>query len=464
MPSVPWWSHQSLCFLRLLNMLSLNRSSSTVSQQTKELPTLSIEVSYPFHSHLIGRSGRNINRIMEDTGTRIHFPDRNRIAGELKSNNVIIRGQLAGLEKARQRIRADIPVEFVVDCSLERINSIGQPSLIHYFSTTFGVLLRFYPKIDGVDCQVNIRGQQNRVQHLKESVVYFGRLMHTSLESVVVKMETSFDHVWLVRDHVDKIVAATGVGIRCPDVSIATELPKKYCVWIRGSLDQVYRATSMLNGLLPMQLMVQTESERFNPCFMEEAKTADILFRVERSLSNTLTIRLASYEWNARNLFDLMRRCLNLPFDQRVLPSLPESWSALAEITCINSFILSSAKLMSFLSSTTPSSSQQPSAILSDVSESCSSSNNSRLSSPRAAIESCIPASLAASRFDENSSRLLSQLLENVGLSHYSNLFVQNEVDLAMFSTLKDEDLISIGISSFGARKIMLNAIRELRK
>ncbi|XP_045028339.1 protein bicaudal C homolog 1 [Daphnia magna] len=445
-------------------MLSLHLSSSAASQQmAKDLPTLAIEVSYPFHSHLIGRSGRNINRIMEDTGTRIHFPDRNRIAGESKSNSVIIRGRLAGLEMARQRIRADIPVEFVVDCSLERINSIGQSSLLQYFSTTFGVLLRFYPKIDGVDCQVNIRGQQNRVKHLKESVVYFGRLMHTSLESVVVKMETSFDHVWVVRDHVDQIVAITGAGIRCPDVSISTELPKKYCIWIRGSLDQVHLATSMLTGLLPMQLMVQTESQRFNPFFLEEAKTTDILFRVERSLSNTLTIRLASYEWNARNLFDLMRRCLDLPFDQRILPSLPESWLALVEITC-NSFIRSSAKLSSFLSSTTQSVSRQPSAILmGDVSESCS-SNNSRLSSPRAAIESCIPASLAASRFDQNSSRLLSQLLENVGLSHYSNLFVQNEVDLAMFSTLKDEDLISIGISSFGARKIMLNSIRELRK
>lgn len=42
---------------------------------------------------------------MEDTGTRIHFPDRNRIAGESKSNSVIIRGRLAGLEMARQRIR-----------------------------------------------------------------------------------------------------------------------------------------------------------------------------------------------------------------------------------------------------------------------------------------------------------------------------------------------------------------------
>jgi hypothetical protein len=63
----------------------------------------------------------------------------------------------------------------------------------------------------------------------------------------VVKVETSFDHVWLLRDQVDKITTTTGAGIRCPDVSILKELPKKYCVWIRGSLDQVYKASTMLN-------------------------------------------------------------------------------------------------------------------------------------------------------------------------------------------------------------------------
>ncbi len=62
-----------------------------------------------------------------------------------------------------------------------------------------------------------------------------------------MKVETSFDHVWLLRDQVDKIIAATGAGIRCPDVSVLKELPKKYCVWIRGSLDQVYKASTMLN-------------------------------------------------------------------------------------------------------------------------------------------------------------------------------------------------------------------------
>ena len=63
-----------------------------------------------------------------------------------------------------------------------------------------------------------------------------------------MKIESSIDQVWLVRDHVGKIVSATGaVGIRCPDVSNLKELPKKYCIWIRGSVDSVFLASVMLN-------------------------------------------------------------------------------------------------------------------------------------------------------------------------------------------------------------------------
>jgi hypothetical protein len=40
------------------------------------------------------------------------------------------------------------------------------------------------------------------------------------------------------------------------------------------------------------------------------------------------------------------------------------------------------------------------------------------------------------------------------------DLFLTNEIDLTMFTTLTDQDFVSIGIASFGARKIMLNAIQ----
>lgn len=62
-----------------------------------------------------------------------------------------------------------------------------------------------------------------------------------------MKMETSFDHVWLARDHVESIITKSGAGIRLPDVTSLKELPKKYSVWIRGSMDAVQSASVMLS-------------------------------------------------------------------------------------------------------------------------------------------------------------------------------------------------------------------------
>lgn len=53
-------------------------------------------------------------------------------------------------------------------------------------------------------------------------------------------------------------------------------------------------------GLLPMQFMAQMPSERLNRCFLAQAEEADVLFHVETSVLDILTIRLTSYEWNAR--------------------------------------------------------------------------------------------------------------------------------------------------------------------
>ena len=78
-------------------------------------------------------------------------------------------------------LKASVPVELVVDCFIEPINSIGESSLADSFSKTFGVILRFYPKSDGVNCQVNIRGQQDRIELLKQAVASLSRITQTPL-------------------------------------------------------------------------------------------------------------------------------------------------------------------------------------------------------------------------------------------------------------------------------------------
>ncbi|CAH1793905.1 unnamed protein product [Owenia fusiformis] len=58
----------------------------------------------------------------------------------------------------------------------------------------------------------------------------------------------------------------------------------------------------------------------------------------------------------------------------------------------------------------------------------------------------------------------LAELFCTLGLGKYTDLFTQQEIDLATFLTLSDQDLKELGISTFGARRKMLLAIADLHK
>lgn len=57
----------------------------------------------------------------------------------------------------------------------------------------------------------------------------------------------------------------------------------------------------------------------------------------------------------------------------------------------------------------------------------------------------------------------IHSLLTAQGLEHYIKIFVLNEIDLEMFMTLTEENLMELGITAFGARKKMLVAIHTLQ-
>nr|XP_036216038.1 protein bicaudal C isoform X2 [Bactrocera oleae]XP_036216039.1 protein bicaudal C isoform X2 [Bactrocera oleae]XP_036216040.1 protein bicaudal C isoform X2 [Bactrocera oleae]XP_036216041.1 protein bicaudal C isoform X2 [Bactrocera oleae] len=54
-------------------------------------------------------------------------------------------------------------------------------------------------------------------------------------------------------------------------------------------------------------------------------------------------------------------------------------------------------------------------------------------------------------------------LLTSLGLEHYIKTFVTNEIDLEMFTTLNEENLLELGITAFGARRKLLLAINTLQ-
>ncbi|TWW78260.1 Protein bicaudal C -like protein 1-B [Takifugu flavidus] len=64
-----------------------NRIMSVLDTKSNRV-TLKMDVSHTEHSHVIGKGGNNIKRVMEETGCHIHFPDSNRNNQAEKSNQV----------------------------------------------------------------------------------------------------------------------------------------------------------------------------------------------------------------------------------------------------------------------------------------------------------------------------------------------------------------------------------------
>ncbi|XP_017013977.2 protein bicaudal C [Drosophila takahashii] len=56
----------------------------------------------------------------------------------------------------------------------------------------------------------------------------------------------------------------------------------------------------------------------------------------------------------------------------------------------------------------------------------------------------------------------IQTLLTSLGLEHYIKIFVLNEIDLEVFTTLTEDNLMELGIAAFGARKKLLTAIHTL--
>lgn len=74
-----------------------------------------MDVSYTDHSHIIGKGGLSIKRVMDETQCHVHFPDSNRSNPTEKSNQVSISGDIEGVESARSRVRVSHWVIWVIE-------------------------------------------------------------------------------------------------------------------------------------------------------------------------------------------------------------------------------------------------------------------------------------------------------------------------------------------------------------
>lgn len=56
----------------------------------------------------------------------------------------------------------------------------------------------------------------------------------------------------------------------------------------------------------------------------------------------------------------------------------------------------------------------------------------------------------------------IETLLTGIGLQHYVQHFIDGEIDMIIFPTLTEQDLINMGIKALGARRRIMMAVAEM--
>ncbi|XP_028167373.1 protein bicaudal C homolog 1 [Ostrinia furnacalis] len=234
--------------------------------------TMKIDVSYTDHSHIIGKGGLTIKRVMEETGCHIHFPDSNRTSMVEKSNQVSIAGDMERVERARARVRALTPLVFCFELPivapsqpLPDINSPYVQQVQEQYNVQ--VMLRNRPKLHAN--LLVVKGVQWEVKATMEATSLLMNYMCgplASQTSVQMSLEISPMHHCVVvgraAEQLKVIMKGTGTQIMFPDAD-DPNIPaiKKSCVTITGQIKDVYAARQQLVGSLPLVVIFDIPDE-----------------------------------------------------------------------------------------------------------------------------------------------------------------------------------------------------------
>ncbi|KAL6117669.1 uncharacterized protein ACO6RY_15404 [Pungitius sinensis] len=264
------------------NVLNAKKKILEVLETRVNKVTLKMDVAYTEHSHVIGKGGGNIKKVMEVTSCHIHFPDSNRHNGTgEKSNQVSIAGPIEGVEEARRRIRDlqqlsltfDLPVSLVP----QALPDAGSP-LIQQVVQTLGVSVSFRavpphpqarPNFYQSCCTVwGLQGSAAAVR--KATCILMDLLLGSEVTGGTVSSQmdvTSQQHLFLLGQngaHFLSVMHQTQTQIILPDLSAPQSPPS---LLIQGSPEGVCLARQQMMDCLPVCLMFDIrEDGEADPC------------------------------------------------------------------------------------------------------------------------------------------------------------------------------------------------------
>ncbi|XP_076594918.1 bicaudal C homolog 2 [Chaetodon auriga] len=335
------------------NVLEAKKKILEVLETRVNKVTLKMDVAYTEHSHVIGKGGGNIKKVMEVTSCHIHFPDSNRhnTTGE-KSNQVSIAGPIEGVEEARRRIRDLQPLSLTFDLPVslvpQTLPDAGSP-LIQQVVQTLGVSVSFralppHPQAQTAfyESCCTVWGLQGNAAAVKKATcVLMDLLLGSEVTGSMVSSQldvTSQQHLFLLGQngaHFLSVMHQTQTQIILPDLSAPQSPPS---LLIQGSPDGVCLARQQLMDCLPVCLMFDMrEDGEADPCKMAQMmQNLGVFISVKPKVKQTSkSVVVKGLERNISCLYEARRLLLGLDSCEiaKVTEMTPDSASAGSGLT-----------------------------------------------------------------------------------------------------------------------------------
>ncbi|RXN28843.1 bicaudal C -like protein [Labeo rohita] len=270
--------------------------------------TLKMDVSHTEHSHVIGKGGNNIKKVMEDTGCHIHFPDSNRNNQAEKSNQVSIAGQPGGVEAARARIRELLPLVLMFELPvIVQLNPDPSSPAIQHISQTYNISVAFKQR-SRLYGATGVRGTAVLLEHLAGNLA--------SAITVSTQLDIAPQHHLFMMgrngSNIKHIMQRTGAQVHFPDPNCPQ---KKSTVYVQGTIDSVCLARQYLMGCLPLVLMFDIKEDievepQWITSLMEQL---DVFISVKpKPKQPSKSVIVKSVERNALNMYEARRYLLGL--------------------------------------------------------------------------------------------------------------------------------------------------------
>uniref|UniRef100_A0A8C6TAM9 BicC family RNA binding protein 1a n=1 Tax=Neogobius melanostomus TaxID=47308 RepID=A0A8C6TAM9_9GOBI len=280
--------------------------------------TLKMDVSHTEHSHVIGKGGNNIKRVMEETGCHIHFPDSNRNNQAEKSNQVSIAGQPAGVEAARVKIRELLPLVLSFELPAIMQTDPSSPTVQH-ISQTYNLTVSFKPPTRLYRATGVVRGSQNNANAVKRGTALLLEHLAGSLAStisVTTHLDIAPQHHLFMKgrngSNIKHITQRTGAQIHFPDLNSPQ---KKSTVYIQGTIESVCLARQYLMGCLPLVLMfdIKEDVEVEPQCITALMEQLDVFISIKpKPKQPSKSVIVKSVERNAVNMYEARKFILRL--------------------------------------------------------------------------------------------------------------------------------------------------------